>query len=133
MKSRRLIAAALLPATLCMVMGCYSTRRVQPHDLTPAKGNREAEAVRGVLTLSGEEVQFDNPVLPVADTLHASVNGDPYEIALDQVDRVVVKRKDRVGSLLLVGTLFFVAVLAVIVVINDEPEDEPLNLSDIGG
>ena len=116
MKYRRLIAAVLLPATLSLVMGCMptSTIKVPTSELKPAEGGHQAEAVRGVVTLSGEEVRFDDPVLPVADTLHTSVKGEPYSIALDQVDQVLVKRGDTTKLALQLVTIVVVTVLAVL-------------------
>ena len=119
MKYRLLIAALLLPATLSLVMGCTSTlRRVPTDELVRAERGSEAEAVMGVVTLNGDRVPFDDWVVPVADTLHASVDGEPYTIALDQVDEVVVRRKDTatptaLAVVTLVVALVIVAALAV--------------------
>jgi hypothetical protein len=116
MKYRRLIAAALIPATLSLAMGCMptSTFKVPTSELEPAEGERQAEAVRGVVTLSGEEVRFDDPVLPATDTLHATVKGEPYSIALNQVDKVMVKRKDTTKLVLQVVTVVLVVAATVV-------------------
>ena len=96
MKYRQVIAALVLPPTLLLVTGCTSNRAVPTADLKPpgTRYYKDGEEVRGVITESGDEVQFDAPVRPVADTLHANVEGQPYTIALADVDQIIVKRTD---------------------------------------
>jgi len=91
MKYRRLIAALLLPPTLFLVTGCTSNRAVPTADLKPpgTRNYAAGEEVWGVITESGDEVRFDAPVRPVADTLYANVEGQPYRIALADADQVM--------------------------------------------
>ena len=112
MKYRRLIAALLLPPTLFLVTGCTSNRAVPTADLKPpgTRYYKDGEEVRGVITESGDEVQFDEPVRPVADTLYASVEGQPYNIALLDADQVIVKRTDAGETIgLTIGVLVGIA------------------------
>jgi hypothetical protein len=118
MKYRRLIAAVLLPLTLLVSTGCSSATLVPVEDLRPVQGDElepgedatEAEAVLGLVTLSGEKVRFDDWVVPVGDTLHATVGGEPYTVALDQVDQVVVRRGVSTAGKVVVIVLFLAAV-----------------------
>jgi len=118
MKHRRVIAALVLPPMLLLVTGCTSNRAVLTADLKPpgTRYYKDGEEVRGVITGSGDEVQFDAPVRPVADTLYANVEGRPYSIALADADQVIVKRTDTGETIALtVGVLAALGVVAVFV------------------
>jgi hypothetical protein len=121
MKYRRLISALVIAPTLFLVTGCTSIRAVSPEDLRPpgTAGSAAGEKVQGVVTKSGQDVQFDEPVRPVTGWLYATVDGEPYEISLDQVDRVTVRREDNAKTLGLVAfvvgfTAFTVALTLMI-------------------
>ena len=130
MKYRRLIAAVLLPLTFSLVTGCYSIQGIPPEDLRPATPLRYAEAVKGIVTLSGREVRFDDPVEPLADTLHARVNGEPFTIALDQVDRVLVRREwpspALTGPLVIAGIIVSVVFVATMIAFSEGWKSSPV-------
>jgi len=68
------------------------------------------ERVVGITTINGEEVSFDPPGASVKDkTLYASVKKTPYEVPLNQVQRLWVERKELSKS----RTIGLVAAVAV--------------------
>jgi hypothetical protein len=123
MRFRRFIAAVLLPPTFSLVTGCYTNQRIPPDELRPETPLRFAEPVKGVVTPGGYEVLFDEPVEPQADTLHATVNGEPYVVALDQVDTVIVKREfpspSITGGLVIFGIIAGVAFFAALIALKE--------------
>jgi len=85
--------AMVLAVLLTLSPGCYN-RKVQK--LTPADVPQpEKEKIVGVTTMKGEDVSFDKPGASIKNgRLYASVNKTPYEVSLDQVQRVWVERKE---------------------------------------
>jgi len=77
---------------------------VHTSDLVTALGRASfaKERIGGITTKSGDLVHFDRaaPVYVAQDTLFASVDGRPVQVALDLVQRVWVVRSDRALSLL---------------------------------
>jgi hypothetical protein len=99
---------ALLLSVLLSVSGC-SVRKVQKvpfASVTPS----EKEAVVGVTTLKAEEISFDPPGGSIKDGIVSGlVKKSPYEIPVDQVQRVWVERKEISKS----RTIGLIAVIAV--------------------
>jgi len=70
----------------------------------------ETEKIVGITTIKGEEVSFDPPGASVKDkTLYAFVKKTPYEVPLNQVQRLWVERKELSKS----RTIGLVAAVAV--------------------
>ena len=86
--------AMVLALLLSVGPGCYN-RRVQKLP-TADVPQPEKEKIVGVTTIKGEDVSFHPPGASIKNgTLYASVNKTPYEVPLDQVQRVWVERKER--------------------------------------
>jgi len=104
---RRTIGIVLV-ILLSLGPGC-SVRKVQR--LPPAGVTQpETEKIVGITTINGEEVSFDPPGASVKDkTLYASVKKTPYEVPLNQVQRLWVERKELSKS----RTIGLVAAVAV--------------------
>jgi hypothetical protein len=83
-----LILALLTPAT-----GCKVNRTVR---LDPAAISQPgAEKIVGITTTDGRDIRFDPPGATVRDqTLQASVNGAPFQLPLDRVQRFWVERRE---------------------------------------
>lgn len=89
---KRLASVLLLGAFLPQASGCVvrKTRQVEPATLEKAD-----ERVVGVTTFDGRSLEFDPPGGGVrGDTVFASIDKTPFQIPLDQVQRVWVKRTD---------------------------------------
>ena len=85
--------AMVLALLLSVGPGCYN-RRVQKLP-TADVPQPEKEKIVGVTTIKGEDVSFHPPGASIKNgTLYASVNKTPYEVPLDQVQRVWVERKE---------------------------------------
>jgi hypothetical protein len=85
--------AMFLAVLLTLGPACYN-RKVQklaPVDVPQV----EKEKIVGVTTIRGEDVSFDKPGATIRNgTLYASVRKTPYEVPLDQVQRVWVEHKE---------------------------------------
>ena len=83
-----LIFTSLIPLTDCKVT---KTVRVDPSAVKePGK-----EKIVGVTTADGQDVRFDPIGATLRDnTIQASVNGAPYQITLDRVQRFWIERKE---------------------------------------
>src|SRR2546428_14068137 len=81
------VISLLLVAILVAELISCSVQKT--HRLTPADvPHPEQEHVVGITTVQGEDIQFDGPGASIrGETVHASVKGKPYEIALSQVQR----------------------------------------------
>lgn len=115
------ISVMLLPATLYLLTGCSSTYFVPTDELKP-----EGEVVRGVLTLKGEDVSFDERAVVESDTIAAQVDGKPYLVTLGQVEQVKVQRGDSGKTVALVvvvvATVAAVVGLAALIVLSTMPD-----------
>ncbi len=102
----------LIPLTDCKVT---KTVRVNPADLKQP----EKEKIVGITTVDGQDIRFDPAGVTIRDnTIQTSVNGAPYQITLDRVQRFWVERKETskartigliaavtAGTLLLIGAI----------------------------
>jgi len=116
---KRVVAVVAVLALLIQLTGCTvkKTQRLDPTVVT----NPAAETIIGITTKAGEELSFDPPGATVRDrVIHAAVNKKPYQIALEQVERLWVQRQEpstartiglAVG--LAVGTLVVVAAIVL--------------------
>jgi hypothetical protein len=130
---RRQIALALLVLILPQLTGCkvWRTRQLDPREV-PAT---TTERIVGVTTVSGQEVQLDAPprnprarpaplVVPIPaqirnDTLFGSVQGTPYLIPIDSVQRVWVDRVDsELSALATFGAVVGVISIAAAVLVG---------------
>lgn len=85
--------AMVLTVLLSVGPGCYN-RRVQNLPIADVP-QPEKEKIVGVTTIKGEDLSFDRPGASIKNgTLYASVNKTPYEVSLDQVQRLWVERKE---------------------------------------
>jgi hypothetical protein len=85
--------AMVLAVLLSVGPGCYN-RKVQKLPTADVPQPKK-EKIIGVTTIKGEDVSFRPPGASVKNgTLYASVNKSPYEVPLDQVQRVWVERKE---------------------------------------
>jgi len=83
-----LVFTLLIPQTDCKVT---KTVRLDPSMVKQP----EKEKIVGVTTADGQDIRFDpNGARLDGNTLQASVNGAPYQIALDHVQRFWVERKE---------------------------------------
>ena len=98
---KRTLSLVLILVLVPHVTGCMSVKAVDLADVE----RPVTEEVYGVMTVAGEEVVFDEPSTDVRnDTIYATVDQRPYTIALDQVERVSLRRHDDTQSVLaLVG------------------------------
>src|ERR1700733_5042962 len=107
--------AMLLAVLLSVGPGCYN-RRVQPLP-TADVPQPEKETIVGITTRKGEDISFDKPGASIKNgTLYAAVHKTPYQLPLDQVQRLWVERKElsRSRTIGLVAAVA-VATLAIIV------------------
>lgn len=93
---KRMIAIVLI--VLLTGSGC-SVRKVQrvPATSVPQAGTGKptADRIVGVTTIKGEDVSFDPPGASIADgKVHATVKKAPYEIPVDQLQRVWIEHKE---------------------------------------
>jgi hypothetical protein len=103
---RRMIAAVL--CVLLSISGC-SVRKVEKIPFASVS-QPDKEVVVGVTTLKGEDISFDSPGGSVKNgTVFAQVKKSPYEIPVEQVQRLWVERKEISKS----RTIGLVAVVAV--------------------
>jgi hypothetical protein len=108
----RVISHLLVTILVAELIGCSVQKT---HRLTPAGvPHPEQEHIVGITNVQGEDIQFDRPGASIrADTVHASVKGKPYEIALSQVQRLWVLRKEP-STARTIGLVAAVAVGAVV-------------------
>ena len=84
---------AMVLAVLLSLSGCH-VQKVQKLP-TATVPQPEKEKIVGVTTVKGEEVSFDPPGASVADgKVSGTVKKTPYELPLDQVQRLWVERKE---------------------------------------
>jgi hypothetical protein len=85
--------AMVLAVLLSVGPGCYN-RKIEKVPTADAP-QPEKETIVGVTTMKGEDFSFDKPGASIRNrTLYASVNRTPYEVPLDQVQRLWVERKE---------------------------------------
>jgi len=99
MSCKRIVATLMLPPTLWLVSGCYSTLSVRTDDLTPEsdiKGN-----IKGVLTRTGEDISFDESGFIEGDSVRAEVDDQPYSISLEEVAMLKVRRFNTANTVIL--------------------------------
>lgn len=107
----RAVSVVLLLALLPQVTGCTVRRtdRVQVDELEPPV----TEEIAGVTTKAAREVEFDRaersrPRARISnDTIYATVDGQPFSIAMDEISHVWLRRRDPGGSIV---ASFFLAV-----------------------
>jgi hypothetical protein len=88
---KRMIAMVL--TVLLSLSGC-SVRKVQKVPIASVS-QPEQEKIVGITTIKGEDVSFDPPGASIKNgTLDGSVKKVPYELPLDQVQRIWVERKE---------------------------------------
>src|SRR5262245_21619554 len=89
----RFLIAALVFTLLIPVTDCKVTKTVR---LDPSVvKDPQKEKIVGVTTTEGQDARFDPSGATVrGDTLLASVNGAPYQITLDRVQRYWVERRE---------------------------------------
>jgi hypothetical protein len=105
---KRTISMIAVLALLMQIQGC-SVRKVQRVS-SPDLQNPATEKIVGVTTKAGEEVTFKPPGATLRNgKLQANVNGKTYEIAVDQIDRYWIEKKEHSTS----RTVGLVAVIAV--------------------
>jgi len=79
--------AMVLAVLLSVGPGCYNRKvqKVQPADVPQP----ETEKIVGVTTIKGEDVSFDRSGASIKNgRCYASVKKTPYEVPLDQVQRI---------------------------------------------
>jgi hypothetical protein len=95
---QRLVAVILLVTLMPQLTACTvrSTMRVGLAQVPP----QELLDARGITTTSGTDVEFDRGGLITVqrDTLFATVRGEPYKVALAQVQQAWVDRPDEAKS-----------------------------------
>src|SRR5262245_38539526 len=90
---RRFLIGALVFSLLIPLADCKVKKTVR---LDPSVVKEpEREKIVGVTTTDGQDVRFDSSGARVnGNALQASVNGAPYQITLDRVQRLWVERKE---------------------------------------
>ncbi len=126
----RAISVVLLLALLPQLTGCSVRRtdRVPVEEVEPPV----TEEIAGVTTNAAREVEFDRaersrPRARISnDTIYASVDGQPFSIAMDEVSHVWLRRRDTAGSIVasfFVGVGIVVAAVLVAVAIVAATKD----------
>jgi hypothetical protein len=89
----RFLISALIFTLLIPLADCKVTKTVR---LDPSEVREPGkEKIVGVTTADGQDVRFDSGAVTLrGDTLRASVNGAPYQISIDRVQRYWVERKE---------------------------------------
>jgi hypothetical protein len=73
-----------------------------------------SEGIYGVVTVTGERVDFDEPSNDIRnDTIYATVGQSPCAIALDEVQQLRLKRSEPVGAGI-VAAVFVVLIAAAV-------------------
>ena len=111
--SRRTVSIVLIVSLLAYFTGCTSVKSV---DLTDVR-RPESEWIFGVITVTGEQVDFDEPSNDIrGDTIYATVDENPYAIGMDQVQQLRLQRQEALLSVLTaVGVLVVVAAVVLAV------------------
>jgi hypothetical protein len=80
-------------ALLFQILGCHTTK---VHSVpAPSVQNPETEQIVGITTKAGEEISFQPPGATVREgNLNAQIKNQPYSIALDQIDRFWIERRE---------------------------------------
>src|SRR5437899_1641371 len=89
----RFLIGALIFTLLMPLADCKVTKTVR---LDPSVVKEPGkEKIVGVTTADGQDVRFDSDGARLSgNTLQASVNGAPYQITVDRVQRYWVERKE---------------------------------------
>jgi hypothetical protein len=108
--------AMVLAVLLSLGSGCY-VKKVQKLP-TASVPQPEKEKIVGVTTIKGADVSFDPPGATIADgKLTAVVNKTPYELPLDQIQRLWVERKE-ISQARTIGLVAAVVVGVAVVVVG---------------
>lgn len=122
---KRPVAAALCITLLLQQIACYSTGR---HEVAPSRLRSQTyERILGVTTKRGELVRFDlvgSPAVLRNDSIFATVRRAAYIVALTDVDRVWIERRQvsagrTIGAVVGV-TAGVVVVVAIIILATKE-------------
>lgn len=133
---KRAISIGLIFVLVVSTSGCYSTRTISALATEPPSPYFEG-TVRGVRTVSGEEVAFDEPAELVIrgaaggdperrstrdaefTVIRGQVGGEDYEIHLTEVERVVVEEREfRIWLALGVGSAVTLAVIVGLIALS---------------
>lgn len=107
---KRAVSTVLAVSLVPYVTGCSSVKAVNLTDIE----RPVSEWVFGVVTVTGEQVDFDEPSNDIRnDSIYATVDESPYAIGMDQVQQLRLYRTDGFSTVLtVVGVL--VVVVAVV-------------------
>jgi len=110
---KRTIAMVLV--ALLTLSGC-TVKKVQKLPVASvALPQPQNERIVGATTVKGEDLSFDNPGASIKDgTLTAKIKNSPYEIPMDQVQRLWVE-KTQISTARTIGLVAGVAIGAVVV------------------
>ncbi len=101
-------AIAMVLVVLLTLSGCY-VRKVQKLPIATVP-QLEKEKIVGITTIKGDDVSFDPPGASIANgTLNGTVKKAPYQVRLDQIQRVWLERKEKSTG----RTVGLVAVVAI--------------------
>jgi hypothetical protein len=110
---KRAMSIVLILVLLPQFTGCITS--VKAVNLTDVE-RPGSEDIHGVITLAGEQVDFDRPSTEVHnDTIYAAVDQNACAIALDEVQQLRLKRPDAGRTAL--GIAFVAIVIAATVAI----------------
>ncbi len=123
---KKLISTAMVIALSMQMSGCTVTRvrRINAPDVT----NPASERIVGITTKTGEEVSFRPAGAALQDgKLRAKVNNRDYEIAVEQVERYWVERREHstVRTIGLVAAIAVGTILVTAVIIAATKESCP--------
>jgi hypothetical protein len=112
---KRVASIVLAVALTPYVTGC---RSVQAVNLTDVE-NPRSEWIFGVVTVTGERVDFDEPSNDIRnDTIYATVDASPYAVSMDQVQQLRLYRTDSGMTVWAVVGAVVVAAVAVLVIVG---------------
>ncbi|UCC82552.1 MAG: hypothetical protein JSW46_16490 [Gemmatimonadota bacterium] len=110
---KRAVSTVLIVSLVLYVTGCTSVKSVNLTDVE----RPVSEWVFGVVTVTGEQVDFDEPSNDIRnDTIYATVAESPYAIGMDQVEKLRLYRTDALPTVLIVVGIVVAAVAVVAVV-----------------
>jgi len=110
---KRTISIVMAMALLIQMSGC-TVKKVQPVN-APNAINPATEKIVGITTKTGEVVNFQPPGAVIQNSmLKAKVNSRDYEIAIEQVERFWVERRET-STLRTVGLVAAIAVGTIVV------------------
>ena len=120
---KRIISIVMAMALLVQASGC-TVKKVQPVN-APNAINPVTEKIVGITTKTGEQVSFQPPGAVIQNgKLKAKVDNQDYEIAIEQVDRFWIERREtsaiRTIGLVAAIAVGTIAVTAVIIVATKE-------------